>query len=61
MYVLKSLKRVLVKATLADDILSTRIADVSMDTATDQYQVNAEIAKGIEVCTYRVLYPIRSF
>lgn len=49
MHVLKSLRRVLVKATLAENILSTSIADVSMDTATDQLQVNAQFAKGIEV------------
>ncbi|KOB69320.1 Terribly reduced optic lobes [Operophtera brumata] len=50
MRVLKSLRRVLVKATLADNIVSTSIADVSMDTATEISQPNALVAKGVEIC-----------
>lgn len=47
MAVLKNLKRVLIRATLTPNILSTSIADVSMDTAGEAF--GAPSAKGIEV------------
>ncbi|XP_060809746.1 basement membrane-specific heparan sulfate proteoglycan core protein isoform X4 [Amyelois transitella] len=50
MNVLKSLRRVLVKATLTQDLLSTSIADVSMDTATTISGSEYPSVKGIEVC-----------
>ncbi|KAJ0183614.1 hypothetical protein K1T71_000037 [Dendrolimus kikuchii] len=49
MQVLKNLRRVLVRATLVRNILSTTIADVSMDTATENFY-GAPPAKGVEVC-----------
>lgn len=52
MSVLKDLKRVLVRATLSDNIQSTAIADVSMDTAVESNDPTAPAAKGVEVCTY---------
>ncbi|CAK1588065.1 unnamed protein product [Parnassius mnemosyne] len=50
MFVLKDLKRVLVKATLSPNITSSAIADVSMDTATEMYDNGAQAAKGVEIC-----------
>lgn len=50
MSVLKDLKRVLVRATLSDNIQSTAIADVSMDTAVESNDPTAPAAKGVEVC-----------
>ncbi|CAH2103371.1 unnamed protein product [Euphydryas editha] len=50
MSVLKNLKRVLVRATLSDNIVSTAISDVSMDTAVESYDPTAPAAKGVEVC-----------
>nr|XP_026490200.1 basement membrane-specific heparan sulfate proteoglycan core protein isoform X1 [Vanessa tameamea] len=50
MSVLKNLKRVLVRATIAENITSTAIADVSMDTAVESYDAAAPAAKGVEVC-----------
>ncbi|XP_053624887.1 basement membrane-specific heparan sulfate proteoglycan core protein isoform X4 [Plodia interpunctella] len=50
MNVLKSLRRVLVKATLTRNLLSTSIADVSMDTATIISGSEYEPVRGIEVC-----------
>ncbi|KAM3968767.1 basement membrane-specific heparan sulfate proteoglycan core protein isoform 3-T3 [Aphomia sociella] len=50
MNVLKSLKRVLVKATLTGNILSTTIADVSMDTATTFSDPAYPSVKSVEVC-----------
>lgn len=49
MQVLKNLRRVLVRATLVRNIVSTTIADVSMDTATENFN-GAPSAKGVEVC-----------
>ncbi|XP_050360619.1 basement membrane-specific heparan sulfate proteoglycan core protein isoform X3 [Nymphalis io] len=50
MSVLKNLRRVLVRATIAENITSTAIADVSMDTAVESYDATAPAAKGVEVC-----------
>nr|XP_037874357.1 basement membrane-specific heparan sulfate proteoglycan core protein isoform X3 [Bombyx mori] len=50
MNVLKDLKRVLVRATLDPNVLSTSIADVSMDTATIMYEQDLPVAKGVEIC-----------
>lgn len=50
MSVLRNLKRVLVRATVAPIIYDTTIADVSMDTATQNYDAVLPAAKGIEVC-----------
>lgn len=49
MRVLKNLRRVLVRATIADNLISTSIADVSMETATETAQPGAPLAKGVEV------------
>lgn len=49
MAVLRNLKRVLVRATVARDIYETTIADVSMDTAAQSYDPTLPAAKGIEV------------
>lgn len=49
MSVLKNLRRVLVRATLAPNISSTAIADVSMDTATESSATDEPVAKGVEV------------
>ncbi|XP_049885171.1 basement membrane-specific heparan sulfate proteoglycan core protein-like isoform X3 [Pectinophora gossypiella] len=50
MAVLKKLRRVLVRATLTPNILSTAIADVSMDTAAEIYNPQSPVAKGVEIC-----------
>ncbi|XP_069364959.1 basement membrane-specific heparan sulfate proteoglycan core protein isoform X8 [Maniola hyperantus] len=51
MSVLKNLKRVLVRATLVQqNIMSTSIADVSMDTAAVSYDSSSRAAIGIEEC-----------
>ncbi|XP_045784357.1 basement membrane-specific heparan sulfate proteoglycan core protein-like isoform X5 [Maniola jurtina] len=51
MSVLKNLKRVLVRATLVQqNILTTSIADVSMETAVVSYDASSRAAKGIEEC-----------
>ncbi|XP_052752510.1 basement membrane-specific heparan sulfate proteoglycan core protein isoform X3 [Galleria mellonella] len=50
MNVLRSLRRVLVKATLTPDILSTTIADVSMDTASTFADRGYPAVKSVEVC-----------
>lgn len=49
MSVLRNLKRVLVRATVAPNVYDTSIADVSMDTATPNYDAVLPAAKGIEV------------
>ncbi|XP_073959315.1 basement membrane-specific heparan sulfate proteoglycan core protein-like [Choristoneura fumiferana] len=58
MSVLKNLKRVLVRATLTRNLLSTSIADVSMDTAGEAF--GAASAKGIESCNCPPGYTGRS-
>ncbi|XP_047041100.1 basement membrane-specific heparan sulfate proteoglycan core protein-like isoform X2 [Helicoverpa zea] len=50
MSVLRNLKRVLVRATVAPSIYDTAIADVSMDTASQNYDAVLPSAKGIEIC-----------
>lgn len=60
MQVLKNLRRVLVRATLVKNILSTTIADVSMDTATENFN-GAPPAKGVEVCYYCGMNDWRNF
>ncbi|CAH4038670.1 unnamed protein product [Pieris brassicae] len=50
MSVLKNLRRVLVRATLSDDVLSTAIADVSMDTASELSDSSSPVAKSVEIC-----------
>ncbi|XP_022832802.1 basement membrane-specific heparan sulfate proteoglycan core protein-like isoform X3 [Spodoptera litura] len=50
MSVLRNLKRVLVRATVVPIIDDTTIADVSMDTATENYDPILPAAKGIEIC-----------
>ncbi|XP_041987673.1 basement membrane-specific heparan sulfate proteoglycan core protein-like isoform X2 [Aricia agestis] len=50
MAVLKDIKRVLVRATLSRNILSTSISDVSMDTAAESYDPNLPAATGVEIC-----------
>lgn len=53
MSVLRNLKRVLVRATVVPDIYDTTIADVSMDTATQNYDAVLPSAKGIEVRNHK--------
>ncbi|KAL0852381.1 hypothetical protein ABMA28_000578 [Loxostege sticticalis] len=48
--VLRSLKRVLVRATLVQNIESSSIADVSMDTATEMNDPAFPQATGVEIC-----------
>ncbi|KAI5637001.1 immunoglobulin domain-containing protein [Phthorimaea operculella] len=55
MSVLKDLKRVLVRADVAPNLISTSIADVSMGTAIDNMDSQPQ-AKGIEVCVCPVGY-----
>ncbi|XP_045489882.1 basement membrane-specific heparan sulfate proteoglycan core protein isoform X8 [Pieris rapae] len=50
MSVLKNLRRVLVRATLSDELLSTAIADVSMDTASELSDSTSPVAKSVEIC-----------
>ncbi|XP_075991621.1 terribly reduced optic lobes isoform X3 [Anticarsia gemmatalis] len=50
MNVLKNLKRVLVRATVAQNIYATTIADVYMESAIKTSDPRQAIAKGIEVC-----------
>lgn len=50
MSVLKSVRRVLVRATLTPrNLMSTSIADVSMETAVVSSDSSSRAAKGIEV------------
>lgn len=53
MRVLKSLRQVLVRATLTENIASTSIADVSMDIAAENPQPGAMAALGVEVKNFR--------
>ncbi|KAJ8737484.1 hypothetical protein PYW08_000079 [Mythimna loreyi] len=50
MSVLRNLKRVLVRATVVPILYDTTIADVSMDTAAQNYDAILPSAKGIEIC-----------
>ncbi|XP_072931305.1 basement membrane-specific heparan sulfate proteoglycan core protein [Epargyreus clarus] len=50
MTVLRSLKRVLVRATLVPNLTLTSIADVAMDTATEVSDPNMPVATGVEIC-----------
>ncbi|XP_037299981.1 basement membrane-specific heparan sulfate proteoglycan core protein isoform X7 [Manduca sexta] len=50
MRVLADLRRVLVRATVNRNILYAAIADVSMDTATQNYDPSFPVAIGVEVC-----------
>lgn len=49
MSVLKNLRRILVRATLSPNAISTAIADVSMDTAGESYNSALPAANGVEV------------
>lgn len=52
MSILKDLKRVLVRATLSNEITATAIADVSMDDATNRpHRPGLPPADGVEICT----------
>ncbi|CAH0716594.1 unnamed protein product, partial [Brenthis ino] len=50
MSVLKNLRRILVRATLSPNAISTAIADVSMDTAGESYNSALPAANGVEIC-----------
>lgn len=55
MSVLKNLRRVLVRATLSEELLSTAIADVSMDTASEISDSTSPAAKSVEVSYFTLI------